>query len=255
MHLAAWQWLLAAFSALLIGFSKTGLPGAGIVAVPLLASAFGARLSVGTALPLLLVGDLCALASYRAHADWGQLRRLLPWVALGLLSGTLALWVLGSLHLTSDPLGPLIGGLILGMLALNVLRPHLGERLQPYSPVGTALTGVLAGCTTMISNAGGPIMSIFMVAAGLPKQQMMGTSAWNFFIFNLAKGPLLLLLTLLTPGQPLFTAASLRLSLQLGPLVLLGAWLGRWLLPQLPERLFSALVLLLAGAAALKLLL
>ncbi|RYG47062.1 sulfite exporter TauE/SafE family protein, partial [bacterium] len=44
--------LLGALAALLAGFSKTGVPGSGILIVPMMAAIFGGRLSVGATLPL-----------------------------------------------------------------------------------------------------------------------------------------------------------------------------------------------------------
>ncbi|WP_216324283.1 sulfite exporter TauE/SafE family protein [Deinococcus aestuarii] len=253
MSFDPWQYALGALAAFLIGFSKTGVPGAGILAVPLMAQVLGARLSVGATLPLLLLGDGFAVAFYRQHADWGWLRRIAPWVTGGLLVGAVALKVLGDLHLRADPLGPVIGVLILAMLALTLLRERLGDRLRPTSRVGTVLTGILAGFSTMVSNAAGPVMAVFMTAAGLPKERLLGTTAWTFLIFNVAKVPLLLLLTADNPAEPLFTASTLLFTGTLLPALGLGALAGRHLLPFVPERGFRVLVLGLSGLAAVRL--
>lgn len=253
MPFEPWQYALGALAAFLVGFSKTGVPGAGILVVPLMAQVLGARLSVGATLPLLIFGDCFAVAFYRRYADWGWLRRIAPWVTAGLLVGAVALKVLGDLHLRADPLGPVIGVIILAMLALTLLRGRLGDRLRPHSPTGTVLTGALAGFSTMVSNAAGPVMAIFMTAAGLPKERLLGTTAWTFFIFNLAKVPLLLLLTADNPAEPLFTAGTLLFGVTLFPVLGLGALAGRHLLPHLPEREFNVLVLGLSGLAAVRL--
>ncbi|WP_309572617.1 sulfite exporter TauE/SafE family protein [Deinococcus sp.] len=254
LGLDPWRWLLAGLAALLIGFSKTGLPGAGILAVPVMAWVFGARLSVGATLPLLLVGDVFAVLAYRAYADWPGLRRLLPWVGVGLLVGTLSLWALGHVTLKADPLGPVIGGIILALLALTLLQRAGRLRWQPGSGLSTGLIGVLGGFTTMISNAAGPVMGIFMTSLGYSKQQLMGTNAWTFFLFNVSKIPLLALLTWDNAAHPLVTAGSLEVNVLLAPLVVLGAWAGRAFLPRVPEGTFTTLLLILAGVAAVKLL-
>ena len=51
------------------------------------AAVLPARESTGAILPLLLCGDVIAVAWYRRHADWGTLWRLLPGVLPGLLLG------------------------------------------------------------------------------------------------------------------------------------------------------------------------
>lgn len=249
-----WRWTLAGVAAVLIGFSKTGLPGAGILAVPIMAWVFGARLSVGASLPLLILGDILAVLAYRSQADWPQVRRLSPWVGLGLLIGTSTLWALGRMNLEHDPLGPLIGTVILTLLGLTVLQRRGHLRWQPHSRLSTRVVGTLAGFTTMFSNAAGPIMGIFMTALGYSKQQLVATGAWNFLLFNTSKVPLLLWLTWDNAAQPLVTPGSLRANLLLAPLVVLGAGMGRLLLPRLKQETFTILLLVLAGAAAVKLL-
>ena len=92
MHPTVAQWALGGTAALLIGFSKTGMPGVGILVVPMLASAFGGRPSVGTMLPMLIFGDCFAVYWYKQHARWDKLRELIPWVLGGMALGAVALW-------------------------------------------------------------------------------------------------------------------------------------------------------------------
>ena len=56
------QSLIGCLSAWLIGLSKSGVPGAAMVTVPLMADQFGAKVSVGLILPTLITGDICALS-------------------------------------------------------------------------------------------------------------------------------------------------------------------------------------------------
>ena len=57
-----WQWLLGAAAALLVGISKTGVPGVGILVVTMLAQAFGGWTSIAVMLPML-AGILAAFLS------------------------------------------------------------------------------------------------------------------------------------------------------------------------------------------------
>ena len=91
MHLELWQWILGGTAALMIGVSKTGVPGIGILVVPLLASVFGGRPSVGIMLPMLILADCFAGVWYRRHAQWDKLVRLLPWVVAGMAIGAATL--------------------------------------------------------------------------------------------------------------------------------------------------------------------
>ncbi|GIV15594.1 MAG: anion permease [Armatimonadota bacterium] len=251
----SWQILLGVFAAFLIGVSKTGVPGIGILVVPLLAAAFGGRASVGTMLPMLIVGDIFAVRWYRQHTQWKRLIELIPWVVVGMAMGALVLWWLGENREGKDLLEPLIGTLVLIMLAIHLLRQRLGERLTPHSPIGVASTGTAAGFATTVSNAAGPIMGIYMTSLGLPKEQFMGTSAWYYFAVNLSKLPLFIALSLMNPARPIITVHSLLFNATVIPVIVAGVYLGRWLLPHIPQKLFDSVILVLAAVAAVKLIL
>jgi uncharacterized membrane protein YfcA len=124
----------------------------------------------------------------------------------------------------------------------------------PTSPSGTALTGGVAGFSTMVSNAAGPVMQIFFVATGMPKDALMGTTALYFFIFNLAKLPLMLWLTLDNPKAPMMNWPTFQFNLWMAPLIVAGALLGKAILPIIPQKQFNDAVLVLTAVAAVKLL-
>lgn len=248
-----WQVLVGAFAGFLIGVSKTGVPGVGILVVPLLAEVFGGRASVGTMLPMLIVGDVFAVLWYRHHAQWNRLIELIPWVVVGMAIGAFLLWRLGETGGGRDLLEPIIGTLILIMLVVHLLRQRWGDRLTPRSLAGVATTGAAAGFATTVSNAAGPIMGIYLTSLGLPKEQFMGTSAWYYFTVNLSKLPVFVALSLVNPARPIITGHSLLFNLLVVPVIIAGVYWGRWLLPRIPQRTFDAVVLVLAGIAALKL--
>ena len=253
MQLETWQWILGAAAAVLVGISKTGVPGIGTLVVTILATAFGGRAAVGIMLPMLIFADCFALLWYRQHAQWGTLLRLIPWVAVGMTVGAAALWATGEMDGGKDVLARIIGVLVLLMLALHLLRNRLGERLTPKSKVGVAGTGTAAGFATVVANVAGAIMVIYLAAHRVTKHQLMGTMAWYFFIINLSKVPVYIALSAANPSNPIITSRSLMLSVSILPGVAVGALLGRWLLPRIPEKTFTLIVLLLASAAAIKL--
>ncbi len=235
--------VLASASALLVGLSKTGLPGVSILGIVLMTEAYpnDARMSVGAILPVLLVGDLFAVAWFRRHADWGRLVRLLPWVLVGMIPGVcVLLWYRG------NQLRPIIGGLVLGMLAIELCRQRFGWQRMAHRHWFAAATGLLAGLTTVVANAAMPVMSIYLVSQDFDKRQFIGTAAWFFLILNVCKVPAYATLGMLT-WKMLPTAAALA------PLVILGALLGVYVLARIPQRFFDALALLLAGIAAIRL--
>lgn len=247
-------WSLGLLSAFVIGFSKTGVPGTGILAVPLMAQAFGGRLSVGATLPLLILADIFAVGLYRAHADWATLRRLTPWVLVGLVIGTVTLRELGRFPDAKDALNPWIGGIVLAMLAVTLLRERLGDRLVPHSPNGTKAVGTIAGFTTMVANAAGPVMQIFLVGSGMGKDALMGTTAWYFLTVNAVKIVPLAYLAWDNPSAPVWSWETARFDLFAAPVLIVGAWVGKSTYSRIPAKPFARMVLFFSAIGAVRLL-
>src|SRR5258708_11614496 len=174
--LPLWKWLLGAFCAFNIGVAKTGMPGLGILAIPLFVITVGdARLSAGWLLPVLLTGDLFAVFYYRRHAAAGRLFSLLPSVAVGLVMGS---WML---RYDDRVLRPMVGAIILSMLCLHLIRKRVVNPLPTDGLVYTALYGSFAGFATMVANAAGPVMNIYLLSKQLSREEFVATGAWFFF--------------------------------------------------------------------------
>lgn len=241
---------LGAVAALLIGFGKMGLPGAIILAVPLFAQVFGGRLSVGGMLPLLILGDVLALLVHRSQVDVAGLKKLLPSVALGMLGGGVAQWAGNAFKVSNAAFSVTIGVIILFLLVLTVLRDRNGRALEPHSRAQTGFLGFLTGFTTQVANAAGPVMTIYTTGLRMNKAQLIGTMAWSFLLINASKIPLLMVISWLQPGQPLWSGALLVKTLWFVPFLLLGSALGWVFYRRISEGHFKTLILGLAAVAA-----
>ena len=237
------QWVIVIAAALSIGFNKTSTLGITILFVPLVAGIMDPKESVGFILPMLCMADVLAIVYWRRHANWKLLIRLMPWCLAGLAVGYLILrWI------DSETLWPIIGGTILVMIAVTTWR---NSRYAKDQPVPTywwfaALMGLMAGGTTMVANAAGPVMVIYLLAMRLDKSQFIGTHAWFFWIVNLLKIPPQAMLKMITPE-------SLATDLVMLPAILAGGFLGIKLVHKIPQRGFNVVVNFLAAAAAIHL--
>jgi uncharacterized membrane protein YfcA len=237
-------WTLLAVGASFLGFSKTAVNGLSMVSVALFAAVLPVRLSTGTLLLLILVGDVYSVRAYRQHADWRVLRRLTPSVAVGILAGT---WFVSAVSDTG--LRRTIGAVMLTLAVVQTVarlapRWRAGEGAGRYQ---TPTLGGLSGFTSMVANSGGAFMSIYLLRAGVGVMSFIGTAAWFFFIVNLVKLPLSIMLGLVTT-QSVYVLAALA------PLVLAGGWAGRKVAPRLSPRLFEVLVMVFTVLGALNLL-
>ena len=266
MHLELWQWVLVVLAALLVGVAKTGLAGIGVLFVAIFANILPTKLASGFVLPLLIFGDVVAVASYRLHAQWRHLWRLLPWTVAGVVLGYFAMG-----RIDDRQARLLVGAIICTMVAMHLWRRWRGAGKAGDSGRWTVdggqktaggagvaeeetqsiwfapAVGVLAGFTTLVANAAGPLMALYLLAMRLPKMEFVGTGAVFFLLLNLFKVPFMVNLGLITTD-------SIGVNLALAPAVWLGAWAGRKLLRRLNQKLFENLALGLAAVAGLHLL-
>lgn len=242
MHtLTALSWVLAALAAVLVGVAKTGIPGAGLLVVVLMARVFPAKQSVGIVLPLLIFADVFAVLIYRRHANWKALLRLLPFTAAGVVAG---FFFMG--RVDSARLGPLIGVVVLAMLAVSLFLQLRRVEALPRALAFAASIGAMAGFTSMIANAAGPLMTIYLMAMKAEKKEFVGTAAWFFAVLNLFKVPF-------SVGLGLINPESLRVDLFLLPAIVVGVAAGYFLLKLLPQKIFDIAVLVLAAGSAIHL--
>lgn len=240
--MSALDWTVLVSAGILVGFAKTALGGIGALATALFATVLPARQSSGALLPLLIAGDLVAVASYRRHADWRLLGRLFPSVAAGIVVGALFL-----ARVDDAVMRRTIGGLLVLLVALTLAQKARGAALRVQGRSMTVLFGLLAGFTTMVANAAGPVMSIYLLATGTSMMTFLGTGAWFYLVVNLFKVPFSL-------GLGLIDFGSVRLDGQLLPAMLAGALVGRLVVSRLDQGMFEGLVLSFTLAASINLL-
>lgn len=228
------------------------MPGINTLAVALFAAILPARASTGALLVLLLVGDCFALWSYRRYAHWPTLVRMMPAVIVGLALGGAFLAVAGDSAVRRS-----IGFLLLVLMGITLWqrRGRKKEVSAPSSEESHAATkvvaasyGTLGGFTTMVANAGGPVMTMYFLAARFPKHAFLGTAAWFFVTMNVLKVPI-------SVGLGLLTAHTLAMDAVLVPGVVLGALVGKWAFARIAQHAFDRAVVAVTVLGALYLIL
>lgn len=237
------QWIWIVVAAILIGFSKTGIGGAMMLVIPIVASVFGGKESTGIILPMLIVGDVFAVKYYNRHADWGNIKKLLPWSLIGLAVGV----VIGK-YINDQQFKFLIALSVFVCLGILIYSEKKGDQIKvPTQLWFYAIVGILAGFTSMIGNAAGPIVSIYLLAMAFKKNSFMGTSAWFFMIINLTKVPL----------QIFFwhniTLQTFSIVIVMIPAIILGAIAGIYVIKKIKEKPFRYMIILMTGIAAIRL--
>ena len=237
-------------AAALIGFSKTAIGGVSSISVAIFAAVLPARQSTGLVLPLLILGDVFAVSAYRHHVQWRVLLRLVPAVLVGIVVGAYFVSRVDDVVMRRT-----IGVVLLCLVAVNVWNRSRGSASSDGEQtamsasghrVAAGVYGTLTGFTTMVANAGGPVMSLYMLAVRMPMLAFLGLGAWLFALFNLFKIPFSI-------GLGLMTWDSLLLDAALAPALVIGALVGRRVIRRLDQAMFERIVLVVTVLAALNL--
>jgi uncharacterized membrane protein YfcA len=163
---------------------------------------------------------------------------------IGVVTGWLALD-----RISESEMRIVLGGIVLAMIVLQVVRVRCGEWIEkklPHTWWFAAFMGFLAGFATMLANAAGPVMVVYFLAHGLPKKEFMGTGAWYFLIVNCFKVPFSASLGLVNPSTLTFNACMI-------PVILAGGILGILFITRIPQKTFEKAVLIVAAVASVSL--
>ena len=217
-QLTALQWLAISFAVFLLGLSKSGIKGIGIIIVVILAFVFGEKASTGILLPMLIAADIFAVIYYNRHAQWHIIKKLIPWMIVGVLVGV---WV-GN-DISEMVFKRLMAIIIIISVLIMFYTEHRKSNNVPQNKLFGIITGFLAGFTTMIGNLAGPISNIYFLAMRFPKNEFIGTAAWLFFIINVFKLPFHIFV------WKTVTYQSLVLNSVLIPAVIIGFFLGAYI--------------------------
>jgi uncharacterized membrane protein YfcA len=227
--------LFLLFAALLTGFVKTGLPVLGGLISVLMVIVFPPKDALGITLIYLLTGDLLAVRFYWRQANMPELRRLLPMIFVGVGSGILVLT-----FVNNDVLGLIIGLIIVFFVALEPFRANLTEWAMHQIFWVRNLSGWLAGLTTTVGNAAGPVLALYFLLLKLDKHSFIGTAAVFFLTVNITKLPLY-------GAIGIFKDYYLWSVLVTIPFVFVGGFFGRRFLSWIPQKLFTQVILFFTG--------
>ncbi len=238
-------WMIVFIAATLIGMSKTGIQGMTTLAIPFTALAFGAKESTGVILPLLCFSDIIAVSYYRRQAEWRCILKVLPMAIIGFF---IAIGV--DKLIPSSQFKYLMAFSILTVIGVMIWQKYRkNSTMWVRNPFVSGAFGLLGGFTTMIGNAAGPVMAVYLLSLQLPKYSFVGTNAWFFLVINLLKMPLQIWV------WHNITSSTLLIDACCIPFMLVGALIGIWFVKKLPEKKYRMFITIVTILSTLLLLL
>lgn len=201
--------------------------GGGIILLPVLVSIFGVREAVPMYAVASLVGNLSRVHFNRALLDL----KVFGWF----IAGAVPLAVLGAWLFTRIPdpgLVRLLGAFLLVSVIARRVHPALrrGFRASWFAPIG----GVFAVVSAIVGSAG-PFLAPFYLSYGLAKGAFIGTEALGTAVMHVAK-------LSAYQGLGVMSAGAWLGGLVLGPVMVLGSYVGQHILDRIPMRIFLLLM-------------
>jgi len=219
--------------------SKTGVHGAGMLSVPLLATIFGGQKSSGVMLPILVLADVLGVWYYHRHASWDHLRILFPWAAVGVVLGT----VVGSY--IDDKVFKVIMAIVILLSVIVMMWLERGHKDEvPQNKSFGIASGILGGFTSMVGNLAGTVMAVYFLSMRLPKNAFIGTTAWFFMATNWFKVPFHVF------AWHTIDLNTVLLAISTLPVIVLGAYLGIVIVRKLSEQMYRWFIIAMTLVAA-----
>ncbi len=234
------MWLLC-LASLLVGMSKGGLPGIGMLAVPILSLLISPVLAAVLLLPIYILSDVVGVWLYRREYSADNLKILIPAGIAGVLVG----WATAA-HVSDQVVSFLIGVLGVSFCLSRWMRRADTIVARPVELPRGLFWGTLSGFTSFVSHAGAPPYQIFMLPQQLPKMVFAGTTTILFACINLAK---------VVPYSALhpYSGSTLWLSAALVPIAAIGTVAGKSFVQRLSEKWFFLGVQIVLFLVSLKL--
>lgn len=214
--------------------------GSGLIAIPLLALSAPLTLVV----PLVVFLDFVASASHglkdRLQVRWKELWPLLPFSAIGVVSGIL-------LYQTVDAamLAKALGGFVI-FYAVYTLLAKGGDR--PVPSYWAVPAGLLGGLIGTLFGTGGPFYVIYLKHRGLPKSAFRATFATIFLLDGSFRVAGYLISGYFDREWLMLTAVAL-------PIMAVGLFIGGHIHTRISARTFQIAISLLLIGSGLSLLL
>ena len=222
--------LVLGFSAIAAGISKAGVPGVMLLSTVFVPMVMSAKASTGYILPFLLFADIIAVSYWRRSVVMRYIIALLPAMLIGIVVGFFLMD-----RIEDAVYGKVLGSIVLILLATDAAFRRFDIRIPQNSRLFAWGMGFLAGVMTMLANAAGPAMMLYLLTMKVSKEEFVGTGAWIYLTINLFKIPFSIQLGLIT-------MESFTVNLMLLPCIILGSFLGVRLMRRISGPLFEKLM-------------
>ena len=231
---------IAVPSVILIGLSKGGLTGLGVLAVPLMAIVASPMQAAAVLMPILLILDLVAVWTYRKSFDKITLIITIPSSIIGIIIGAVLV----------SQVNPDWIRVIIGFIAISFTISHWrtakDRGSRGHSIFRGTVWGSITGFTSFVTLTGAPPYQMYLLPLKLDQRTYAGTFMIFFWLNNILK-----IIPFMMLGE--MTRSTVTTSMILFPISLIFTFLGIWIVRKLPTKIFYEIIYILLFLVSIKL--
>ena len=219
---------------IIFGIAKSGLGGSiALISIPLMTVVMPLGQALAVILPILILSDFIAVYRFRKEFDLDTLKLIVPFSAIGIFVGSITFS-----YFSEDFLKFIIG--LMGFLfsAQYFLFKKDKKISIKKSFAKGSICSTFAGFTSFCVHAGGTPTSIYLLPLRMKKEIYVRTRVIFFTFVNLIKFPFYISLSMITHD-------SLKQSMILFPLSVIGILIGYQILKYIEENLFYNIIYIL----------
>ena len=227
---------------ILYGIAKSGLGGSmTLISIPLMTVVMPLGQALAIILPILILSDIVAVYRFRKNFDFDSLKLLVPGAAIGICIGSFTF-----MYFSESLLKFIIG--LMGFLYAGHYFLFKTKVITPLNKsfLKGSFCSIISGFTSFCVHAGGTPLSIYLLPLRMKKETYIGTRIIFFTCVNLIKFPFYISLSIVT-------FESVKQSLLLFPLAVLGIIVGYHLLKIIEENIFYNIIYILIFISSSKL--
>ena len=238
------QFLFLALYGLFMGFERAGIRTINMPVIPFVISALGPMQAMGYMLPMVLISDIFSITYYKRSADWNILKRSFPGAILGIILGA----AIGK-HLSVPAFKCIVGVIIIISLCFILYNDLKKKHIE--NPKATLILGLsfafFTGLASMLGASGGPVILTFLLLLNLPKDKLIGTSSYFFFMVNICKLPMYFFV------WHNISMTSFLADLTLIPVLALGIFLGLLIVKHFTTKFYRIFIIIISFLSAVRL--
>ena len=229
---------------ILYGIAKSGLGGSmTLISIPLMTIVMPLGQALAIVLPILILSDAVAVYRFRKNFDAETLKLLVPSAAIGIFIASITFMFFSESLLK----------FIIGLMGFLFAGHYFLFKTKFLTPVKKSflkggICSVISGFTSFCVHAGGTPLSVYLLPLRMKKEIYVGTRVIFFSCINLIKFPFYINLSIVT-------IESIKQSLLLFPLAILGISIGYQILKIIEETLFYNIIYILILFSSAKLIL